>query len=70
MCWHRNGSGKLSIPIAQELLLYQNEIGGEAISLETFGSDTVIPIEGRKYLSCDISLDELTEAIRNARLQE
>jgi len=70
VCWHRNGSGKLSIPIAQELLLYQNEIGGEAIRLETFGSDTVIPIEGRKYLSCDISLDGLSEAIRNARLQE
>ncbi len=68
VCWHKTGSGKLSLPISASDVTYLDEIGGNKISFDDNGSSVTIPIEGRRYLVSNLGKEQLKEAFEKAQL--
>jgi len=69
VCWHKTDCGKLVLPIKNNGLLYEKEIGGATLPIETIGEQSGIIIENRSYLSTELSLQELKTAFENAVLK-
>lgn len=69
VCWHTTGCAQLSLPIACDTLVYEKEIGGEQLPLTVEKDSSVISLEGRRYLSCKLPLNELVDAFIKAEIQ-
>lgn len=68
--WHATGKGVLELADACADLLYEEELGGEKIALKSCEGSIELPIEGRRYLSCGKSVEELNKMLENARLAD
>ncbi len=66
--WHTEGSGKFSLPTDSTNITVTDELGKSPLAIETYGEFSIIPIEGRRYISSTMSLHELEEVIRNGKL--
>jgi len=68
VCWHTTGSGKLWLPIAADQICYEEEIGGERIDVMPVENGCVIPLEGRRYVSCCLSKKILIDGFKRAKI--
>ncbi len=67
VCWHKKGSGLLSLPLKAQDIKYEEELGGAVIPVKESDGSAIIPVENRRYLSCNLSKEELIEAFRCAK---
>ena len=52
VCWHKTGSGKITLPVSKDSIICEKALGGERI--EILGDDTTatITISDNCYISC------------------
>lgn len=70
VCWHKTGSAGLSLPLSADTLVYENELGGEKLTVKAEGDSSVIELAGRRYLSTTASMTELEKALKSAKIIE
>ncbi|MBQ3573967.1 MAG: hypothetical protein IJA16_05155 [Clostridia bacterium] len=68
VCWHKKGSGKLSLPLKAQDIKYEEELGGAVIPVEEADGLAVIPVENRRYLSSELSKEAIVEAFCSAKI--
>lgn len=68
VCWHKTGAGKLLLPINAENISYEAELGKEKLPIECRSDGSVIEIQDRRYLSADMSLDDMSNAFKESKL--
>ena len=70
VCWHNYGSGMLKIPNIDGSVSYVEVLGGEEISLMSDGDCLIVPVDGKRYLITDLSIDRLKSALVKSYLIE
>ena len=68
VCWHNNGSGILKVPNISEAVSYVDRLGGNEISLARDADCLMLPVDGKRYLITDLSIDELKSALAHSYL--
>ncbi|MBO7217675.1 MAG: hypothetical protein J6V50_03145, partial [Clostridia bacterium] len=68
VCWHKTGSGRLSLPLDAATLTFESELGKADLPIEKIETNAVIEISDRRYLKTDLSLSKLKEAVLNSKL--
>ena len=66
LIWHNTASCKVKINLPDAK--YERDLGKELLPIEKVEDGIVIDVEASAYLSANISLEEMTEAIKNASL--
>ena len=66
--WHTNGAGELFIPLDCSKFDYFNELNEAAMTKNEVTDGCVIPLSKRRYISTDLSLDELKAALVSAKV--
>ena len=69
VCWHTTGKGNLYLKLSNDEFEYAESLGGQSIQIETDGEYSVIPVEGRRYLSTTVSKEILIKVFENAELK-
>lgn len=64
LIWHNKGAARISLSLADAR--YEREIG-KALEIEKCSDKTIIEVSDSAYLSSSVSLDTLTEIIKNAK---
>ena len=67
VCWHKSGSGKLQLAIDVPVL-YEEELGKPCNALVVKDGNVVIDVENRRYLSAAISLEDMKNIFKKAKL--
>ena len=57
--WHNTGSGKLFLPVSPDQLRYADTPDGESHSLPDCKGGVNLPIEGRRFLTTELTKEEL-----------
>lgn len=70
VCWHNNGSGILKIPGISGIVSYVDRLGGNEISLALDADCLMLPVDGKRYLITDLSIDELKSALAHSYLAQ
>lgn len=70
VCWHTAGSGLLSLPVRAEDILYEEEPGGKKVAVIPQGDSVLLPLEGRRYVTSELSRERLVEAFEQAVLNK
>ena len=68
VCWHNNGSGIWKIPGISGIVSYVDRLGGDEISLVLDADCLMLPVDGKRYLITDLSIDELKSALAHSYL--
>lgn len=63
VCWHNYGSGMLKIPNIDGSVSYVEALGGEEISVMFDGDCLILPVDGKRYLITELSIDKLKSAL-------
>ena len=63
VCWHNNGSGILKVPNISGTVSYVDRLGGDEISLARDADCLMLPVDGKRYLITDLSIDELKSSL-------
>lgn len=66
VCWHTMDKCTLLLPVSTDKVLYEDEIDGNVIDVEKTENGILIAVEGRHYLSADISKSEMIEIFEKA----
>ncbi len=66
VCWHKTGEGKLILPTEFSDAVYEKELGGKKLFLQTENNTTVFDLAGCAYFSTDASKNTLIEAFQKA----
>lgn len=66
VCWDNFGTGKLLLDISPDDFVYEDEIGGERISVEKNENTAVLPISKRRYFSSPLPKDRIIALFENA----
>lgn len=69
VCWHTQGEGKLLIEINENDFVYEDEIGGSTVPVESVEGKTALPIAGRRYFSSLLSKEQIVKAFETAVLK-
>lgn len=64
--WHTTGCRELTIPVSDRQICCYDEIGGAPVAIRQTGKETVVPAEGRRYLSTTLSREQLVAALEKA----
>ncbi len=64
LVWHNTGAAKVKIALSDAK--YECELGKELLPIEKNNDSVIINVEASAYLSTELSLDELREAIKSA----
>jgi hypothetical protein len=59
VCWHKTGSGELSLNTSKESVSCEKELGGERIAVGGDTDCTIIPVSGKCYISSNMTIEEL-----------
>ncbi|MFA7636989.1 MAG: hypothetical protein WCX81_04425 [Monoglobales bacterium] len=66
--WHLTGEATLRLPICKDKILYEDELGGEKLSIKKDGKKSILSIGKKRYLSTELSKDEVKKAFENAQV--
>ena len=64
LVWHNSGSAKVHIPLSGAK--YERDLGKEVLPIENAEDGIALTVEASAYLSAEISLDAMVEAIQKA----
>lgn len=67
--WHACGSGHLEVPLADEDLILERQLGGAAELFESRDGNVILPLDNRCYLRSKRSRDELIEAFKKGKIR-
>ena len=70
VCWHNNGNGMLRVPHIAGNVSYAEQLGGNEISFTRDGDCLMLPVDGKRYLITDLSIDALKSAFARSELTE
>ena len=65
--WHRTGEAKLSIPISNDGVIYERDLGKERLDIEDLGDAITVNVSDAAYLSADIPEAALREILTKAK---
>ena len=65
--WHKSGEADIELPITD--IKYERDLGKEVLHTENAGTYTVITVNDAAYISKDISVDEMKEALKAAKIK-
>ena len=68
VCWHNNGSGILKVPNISGIVSYVDRLGGDEIPLSLDSDCLMLPVDGKRYLITDLSIDDLKSALAHSYL--
>jgi hypothetical protein len=68
VCWNNEGVGMLEIPNITGEISYVEQLGGPEIPIEYDGDSLIIPVDKKRYLITDLSIDKLKNAFINSKL--
>lgn len=69
VCWHKTGSGTLTLPLEADRIAYETELGGTPIAVQAGDGCVQLPLTGRAYLSTELSEEAVREAFRCCQCQ-
>ena len=68
VCWHNSGNANVKIPLKASDVKYVEELGGKEI-LVLQGADFLqLPVDKKRYLITDLSLDELKKTFEYSEI--
>ena len=70
VCWCPTGQTKLLLSLEAGQIRYEKNPGSAPVPIDAAENGVILPLAGRAYLSTDLSMDTLTEALRNAAVTE
>ena len=59
VCWHKTGSGTLTLPFSKDSIICEKELGGKRIEIAGDDKTATMPISGKMYISGDMPVDVL-----------
>lgn len=66
VCWSPTGSAEILLPMQDPNLLYEQQLGGDQISMKQTADGWILKVEGRAYLSTALPMNTLTHALIHA----
>jgi hypothetical protein len=66
--WHCRGKANLVLPVSSDRLLLYSELDKE-IPVQDTQNDVVIPVDNRRYIAFDLSISEVRDLFKNAKIQ-
>ena len=64
--WHRSSQAKLNVPIKD--VTYERDLGKETLKVEKSKNTIIITVDNAAYLSADIPVSKMEEALKSATL--
>lgn len=68
VCWHKKGSGDLTLPISKDSIICEKALGKERISVDGTESIATFPVSGKCYVSTLLPMEKLIKAFENAKV--
>lgn len=68
VCWHKSGSGQLKINQSIDDFIYEEQLGGNAVAVESKDNHIILPIAGRRYFSTSATKEVIISAFEDAEV--
>lgn len=66
--WHHTGNGTIQLLLSSDAIVLKDQLSGPAIKAEHFDDGIYLPAAGRRYISTELSREDVTRAFEQAVL--